>query len=46
MHGPKSEFIMKAVRVKKTRSFLKGGRRFWKLKKIGGDEGAILSTEK
>ena len=42
MHGPKSKFIIKAVQVLKQEEFSKGGRRFWKLKKIGGDEGTIL----
>ena len=42
MHGPKSKFIMKVVQVLKQEKFSKGGRRFLKLKKMGGDEGTIL----
>ena len=42
MHGPKSKFIMKVVQVSKQEEFSKGGRRFLKLKKMGGDEGTIL----
>ena len=38
MHGPKSKFIMKVVQVKKQEEFSKGGRRFLKLKKMGGGE--------
>ena len=42
MHGPKSKFIMKMFQVSKQEEFSKGGRRFLKLKKVGGDEGTIL----
>ena len=42
MHGPKSKFIMKMVQVKKQEEFSKGGRRFLKLKKMGGEEETIL----
>ena len=42
MHGPKSKFIMTVVQVQKQEEFSKGGRRFLKLKKMGGDEGIIL----
>ena len=42
MHGHKSEFIMKVVQVYKQEEFSKLGRRFLKLKKMGGDEGIIL----
>ena len=42
MHGPKSKFIMKVVRVRKQEEFCKGGRQFLKLKKMGGEEEAIL----
>ena len=42
IHGPKSKFIMKVVQVLKQEDFSKGGRRFLKLKKMGGDEGTIL----
>ena len=42
MHGHKSKFIMKVVQVLKQEEFSKGGRRFLKLKNIGGDEGTIL----
>ena len=42
MHGPKSKFIMKVVHIQKQEDFPKGGRRFLKLKKMGGDEGTIL----
>ena len=42
IHGHKSKFIMKAVQVQKQEEFSKGGRRILKLKKMGGDEGAIL----
>ena len=42
MHGPKSKFIMKVVQFYKQISFSKGGRKFLKLKKMGGDEGTIL----
>ena len=42
MHGPKSKFIMKMVRVSKQEEFSKGGRRFLKLKKMGGEEETIL----
>ena len=42
MHGHKSKFIMKVVRVQKQEEFSKGGRRFLKLKKMGGEEGTIL----
>ena len=41
MHGPKSNFVMKEVQVRKQESFKKW-RIFWKLKKMGGDEGTIL----
>ena len=42
MHGPKSKFIMKVVQVSKQEEFSEGGRRFLKLKKMGGDEETIL----
>ena len=42
MHGPKSKFIMKMFQVSKQEEFSKGGRRFLKLKKMGGEEEAIL----
>ena len=44
MHGPKSKFIMKMFQVSKQEEFffLKGGRRFLKLKKTGGEEETIL----
>lgn len=42
MHGHKSKFIMKVVQVYKQEEFSKLGRRFLKLKKMGGDEGIIL----
>ena len=42
MHGLKSKFIMKMVQVSKQEEFSKGGRRFLKLKKMGGQEGTIL----
>ena len=42
MHGHKSKFIMKMVQVSKQEEFSKGGRRFLKLKKMGGDEETIL----
>ena len=42
MHGPKSMFIVKEVEVRKQEEFSKGGRRFLKLKKMGGDEGTFL----
>ena len=43
MNGPKSKFIVKAVQVLgKQERFLKGGRRFLKIKKMGGDEETIL----
>ena len=42
MHGPKSKFIMKMDQVSKQEEFSKGGRRFLKLKKMGGDEKTIL----
>ena len=42
MHGPKSKFIMKMVQVSKQEEFSKGGRRFLKLKKMGGDKWTIL----
>ena len=42
MHGPKSKFIMKVVQVYKQEEFSKGGRRFLKLKKMEGEEEAIL----
>ena len=42
MHGPKSKFIMKVFQVSKQEVFSKGGRRFLKLKKMGGVEEAIL----
>ena len=42
MHGPKSKFIMKVFQVYKQEEFSKGGRRFLKLKKVGGDEETIL----
>ena len=42
MYGCKSKFIMKVDQVLKQEEFSKGGRRFLKLKKIGGDEGTIL----
>ena len=42
MHGPKSKFIMKVVQFQKQEEFPKGGRRFLKLKYMGGDEGTIL----
>ena len=42
MHGPKSKFIMKVVQVRKQEEFWKWGRRFLKLKSMGGDEGTIL----
>ena len=42
MHGPKSKLIMKVVQVRKQEEFSKGGRRFLKLKKMGGDEGTSL----
>ena len=43
MHGPKSKFIMKMFQVSKQEEFFfKGGRRFLKLKKMGGEEEAIL----
>ena len=45
MHGPKSKFIMKVVQVRKQEDFWKGGRRFLKLKKMGGDEGTILKSK-
>ena len=45
MHGPKSKFIMKAVQVSKQEEFWKGGRRFLKLKKMGGDEENILKNK-
>ena len=45
MHGHKSKFIMKAVQVRKQGEFWKGGRRFLKLKKMGGDEGTILNHD-
>ena len=42
VHGPKSKFITKEVQVEKQEEFWKGGKRFLKLKKMGGDEGTIL----
>ena len=43
MHGHKFKFIMKVVQVlKNKKSFEKGGRRFLKLKKMGGEEETIL----
>ena len=42
MHGPKSKFIMKMVKVLKQEEFSKGRRIFLKLKKMGGKEGTIL----
>ena len=42
IHGHKSKFIMKVVQVYKKEKFSKGGRRFLKLKKMGGDEETIL----
>ena len=42
MHGPKSKFIMKMFKVSKQEEFFKGGRRLLKLKKMGGEEEAIL----
>ena len=42
MHGNKSKFIMKMVQISKQEEFSKGGRRFLKLKKMGGEEGTIL----
>ena len=42
MHGPKSKFIMKVFQVQKIEEFLKGERRFLKLKKMVGEEEAIL----
>ena len=43
MHGPESKFIMKVVLVlKKQEEFSKGGRRFFKLKKMEGDKETIL----
>ena len=43
MHGPKSKFIMKMFQVSKQEEFFfKGERRFLKLKKMGGEEEAIL----
>ena len=44
MHGPKSKFIMKMFQVSKQEEFFfkKGGRRFLKLKKMGGEEEVIL----
>ena len=42
MHGPKSNFIVKVVQVRKQEEFGKGGRRFVKLKKMWGDEETIL----
>ena len=43
MHGPKSKFIMKVFKFQNKKSFFfKGGRRFLKLKKMGGEEEAIL----
>ena len=42
MHGHKSKFIMKVVQVSKEEEFSKGGRKFLKLKKMGGEEETIL----
>ena len=42
MHGPKSKFIIKMFQVSKQEEFSKGGRRFLKLKKMGGEEETIL----
>ena len=43
MHGPKSKFTMKMFQVSKQEEFfLKGGRRFLKLKKMGGEKETIL----
>ena len=42
MHGPISKFIVKAVQVYEQEEFSKGGRRFLKFKKMGGDEETIL----
>ena len=42
MQGHKSKFVMKMVQVSKLEEFSKGGGRFLKLKKMGGEEGAIL----
>ena len=44
MHGPKSKFIMKVVQVSKQEEFSKGGRIFFKLKKMGGEEETILKN--
>ena len=42
MHGHKSKFIKKVFQVSKQEKFPKGGRRFLKVKKVGGEEEAIL----
>ena len=42
MHGPKSKFIMKMFQGSKQEEFSKGGRRFLKFKKMGGEEETIL----
>ena len=42
MHGPKSKFIVKAIQVRNQEEFSKWGRRFLKLKKMGGEEETIL----
>ena len=45
MHGHKSKFIMKVVQVSKQEEFSKGGRRFLKLKKMGGKGGTVLKNK-
>ena len=43
MHGPKSKFIMNVFQVSKQEEFFfKEGEDFLKLKKMGGEEEAIL----
>ena len=42
MLGQKSKFVMKVFQVSKQEEFSKRGRRFLKLKKMGGDEETIL----
>ena len=42
MHEHKSKFYYKSGSSLKQEEFSKGGRRFLKLKKIGGEEEAIL----
>ena len=44
IHGPKSKFIMEVVQVSKQEEFLKGERRFLKLKKMGEEEETILKA--